>query len=80
MAIFRQVHTDFWTDSKVSDNFTPEDRYFMLFLLTNPSTNMIGCYEISKKNMAFLLGYSIDTVNSLVLRFTNVHKIMLYSQ
>lgn len=51
MAIFRQVYIDFWTDSKVSDNFTPEDRYFMLFLLTNPSTNMIGCYEIRIVNL-----------------------------
>lgn len=80
MAIYRQVHTDFWNDSKVSDNFTPEDRYFMLFLLTNPYTNMIGCYEISKKNMGFLMGYSIDTVSSLINRFVNIHHVIEYDE
>ena len=78
MAIYRQVQIDFWTDSKVSDNFTPEDKYFMLFLLTNPATNMIGCYELSKKNMSYLLGYSIETINSLIDRFTRIHQIILY--
>ena len=28
MALFRQIHTTFWNDVKVQEDFTPEDRYF----------------------------------------------------
>lgn len=48
MAIFRQVHTSFWNDVKVQEDFTPEDKYFFLYLLTNPQTKQIGVYQITK--------------------------------
>ena len=62
MAIFRSVHLSFWTDTKVVDNFTPEDKYFMLYCLTNSYTNICGCYEISIKQMSLDLGYSKESV------------------
>ena len=49
MAIYRSIQMSFWTDSKVVDEFTPEDRYFYLYLFTNPHTNLAGCYELSLK-------------------------------
>ena len=36
MAIYRQVHTNFWTDAKVLDDMTPEDKYFLLILINKP--------------------------------------------
>lgn len=27
MAIYRNVQLSFWTDNKVEDDFTPEDKY-----------------------------------------------------
>ena len=33
MAIFRNVHITFWTDPKIVDDFTPEDKYFYIYLL-----------------------------------------------
>ena len=68
----------FWTDTKITDDFTPEDRYFYLYCLTNPHTNIIGCYEISVKQMADELGYSRDTVIALLKRFKEVHKVVDY--
>ena len=78
MAIYRSVHTTFWTDTKVSDNFTPEDKYFMLYCLTNNYTNLIGCYEISIKQMAYDMGYSRESVEHLLHRFINNHKVINY--
>lgn len=78
MAIYRNVHTTFWTDTKVSDKFTPEDKYFMLYCLTNNYTNLVGCYEVSIKQMAYDLGYSKDSVEHLLDRFINVHKVIDY--
>lgn len=78
MGIKRIVDTSFWTDGKV-DEFTPEDKYFMLYLLTNPFTTQLGIYEISIKQAAFQLGYSMDAVKALIDRFENKYGILIYS-
>ena len=79
MAKYRHVHTTFWQDPKVTEELTPEDRYFYLYLITNPNTTQIGIYPITKKQMAFDLGYSIESINSLMDRFVNHHKLILYN-
>ena len=78
MAIYRNVNITFWTDTKVADDFTPEDKYFMLYCLTNSYTNLCGCYEISIKQMAIDTGYNKETIEKLLERFKNIHKVILY--
>lgn len=80
MAYYRTVSNSFWTDAKVVDDFTPEDRYFYLYLLTNPHTNLCGCYELSFKQAADEMGYSKDVVERLINRFIGVHKLIDYSK
>ncbi|MDN3229510.1 DnaD domain-containing protein [Priestia megaterium] len=80
MAKYRQVHTTFWQDPKVLEEMTPEDKYFYLYLLTNPNTTQIGIYQITKKQMAFDLGYSTESVNSLLHRFITLHKLIKYNE
>ena len=80
MALYRTVSVGFWTDGKVADDFTPEDRYFYLYLFTNPHTNLCGCYEISIKQIVNEIGYSSDSVGNLVKRFEAVHKVIRYSK
>ncbi|MBQ9911951.1 MAG: hypothetical protein IJM49_02870 [Firmicutes bacterium] len=69
----------FWTDPKIDEDFTPEDKYFYLYLLTNPHTNLCGCYEIGFKQMARETGYNEDTVKHLVNRLEAVHNVIRYS-
>lgn len=78
MAIYRNVSMNFWTDSKVDDEFTPEEKYFMLYLLTNPHTNILGCYEISMKQMERETGYNMDTINRLLGRMQDTHGVIRY--
>lgn len=78
MAYYRTVNIDFWQDVKIVDNFTPEDKYFMLYLLTNPKTNLIGCYELSKRTAATETGYNKETVERLLNRFKDVHQVIDY--
>ena len=80
MAIYRNVQLSFWTDNKVEDDFTPEDKYFYLYLLTNPQTNICGCYEVSYSQMTNQTGYNKDTVNRLIDRFENIHKIIKFNK
>lgn len=80
MAIFRNVNMSFWTDTKVADDYTPEDKYFMLYCLTNNYTNIIGCYEISLKQMSNDLGYNKETVEKIIERFKVKHKTIDYDE
>ena len=78
-GIRRMVDTSFWTDSKV-DDFSPEDKYFMVYLLTNPFTTQLGIYEISIKYAAVHMGYSTDAINVLLDRFENKYRMIRFSK
>ena len=78
MANYRNISINFWTDPKVDDEFTPEDKYFYLYLLTNPHTNICGCYEISMKQMIRETGYNEDTILRLIKRMETTHNVIMY--
>lgn len=80
MALYRCISQEFWGDAKVSDEFTPEDKYFYLYLLTNPYTTISGCYELSFKRASTELGYTADTVERLIDRMQNVHGVLRYNK
>ncbi|PFW92250.1 replication protein [Bacillus pseudomycoides] len=79
MAVYRPVQVSFWQDAKVIEEMTPEDKLFNLYLRTNPCTTQIGVYQITKKQMAFDLGYSMESINALLDRFENHHKLVKYN-
>ena len=79
MALFRHVRTEFWRDAKVLEEMTPEDKLFFLYILTNGNTTQIGIYKIPKKQIAFELGYSVESINTLIDRFENHYKIIRYN-
>ena len=80
MAIYRNVQMSFWTDTKIDEDFTPEDKYFYLYLFTNPHTNLCGCYELGLKQASRETGYNEDTIARLIDRFENVHNVVAYSK
>lgn len=74
MAKFRKVQTSFWDDEFV-ENLSPEDRYFYLFLLTNPMTTECGIYQITIKKMSFYTGYNYEAINNILKRLIASGKI-----
>ena len=80
MAVKRIVDTGFWNDNKVVDLFSPEDKYFMLYLLTNPHTTQLGIYQFNRRVMAFEMGYSLEAVTVLLDRFETKYGIIKISQ
>lgn len=74
MAEWRKIHTKFWRDAEILD-MTPEDKLFYLYILTNPSTTAVGCYEMPLKIAVLELGYNIETITQLIDRFTRYGKI-----
>ena len=79
MALYRPIHVTFWQDPRVIEEMTPEDKLFYLYLITNPKTTQVGIYQITKKQMAFEIGYSTESINALMDRFENYHKIIKYN-
>ena len=80
MAKFRYVQSNFWDDENLLDEFTPEDKYFYLFLLTNPRTKQCGIYGITIKQIEFYTGYNRESIELLIDRFENKHKKIRYNQ
>ncbi len=78
MAIYRNISLSFWTDQKVEDDFTPEDKYMYLYLLTNPYTNICGCYEISIRQISRQIGYNEESVERILYRLEYTHKVIVY--
>ena len=60
--INRVVSTSFWEDETIVNDFSPEDKYFYLYLITNPHTSQLGIYKLVPKTAAFELGYSKEAV------------------
>ena len=74
MAVFRKIHTSFWSNPFTQD-LTPEQKYFYLYLITNDKTKQCGIYEITKRQMCYDTGYNIDTVSKLLEYFISSKKI-----
>lgn len=78
MAIYRNIQMSFWTDAKIADTFTPDEKLMYLYFLTNPHTNLCGCYEISSRQIAFEIGYKRDQVEKLIQSLQE-KRVIVYS-
>jgi len=78
-GLYRQFYSSFWSDPSIIDSFSPEDRYFYMYLITNEHTNLCGIYEISLKQISFDTGYSSETVKALIDRFQGHLKRIRYN-
>lgn len=76
MAIFRKIHTQFWSDPFVQ-SLSPEKKYFYLYLLTNEKTKQCGIYEITPRQISYDTGYNVETVLVLLEFFIGVGKILV---
>ena len=72
---YRKIHESFWTDPDVEE-LTPEQKYFYLYLLTNPATNQIGLFEFSERRASFETGYNKETIEKLLQHFEDTGKIV----
>ena len=80
MAIFRNIHTSFWEDSKVQEDMDIHEKYFFLYLLTNPHTSQIGCYEITIRQMQYETGLDKSKIELYLERFEKELGIIEYSK
>ena len=70
----RLIDTELWNNEDIIEYFTAEDKYFWLYLLTNPHNNICGVMKASPVLIARDMGYSKESIQNLLYRFENVHK------
>ncbi|NNU78335.1 DnaD domain-containing protein, partial [Clostridium estertheticum] len=75
MAKYRQIYTEFWSDSFVLE-LVPEEKFFYLYLLTNTKSTQSGIYEISPKFISIETGYDKVIVAELLKKFCDYKKIL----
>lgn len=78
MGVKRVIDSDFWKDDKVIDEYSIEDKYFMLYLYTCPNSELLGMYKLPLKIISFETGYTIEIVRVLLDRFQNKYNIIIY--
>lgn len=78
-GIYRSISSTFWTDPKVAE-FSAEDRYMMLYLLTNPRTTLAGTLELNYRQIAFEIGHSVESAVCIIRRLDEKHKIIMLSE
>ncbi|MCY3024919.1 hypothetical protein [Aerococcus loyolae] len=79
MTVRRVVPTSFWRSLEALDHYSQEERYFALYLMTNPKCSQVGIYSLPKRLIAFETGLSLDQVDRLLDRFSQDFKKIAYS-
>lgn len=72
----RMIDTELWNNEDIIENFTAEDKFFWLYLLTSPHNNICGVFKNSPALIARDMGLHKDTIINLLYRFENIHKLI----
>ena len=75
MAKYRQIYTQFWSDSFILE-LTTEEKLFYLYLISNSKTTQSGIFELSNKIIAIETGIDVETVEKLINKFCEYNKIL----
>lgn len=78
MAKFRSIHTEFWNDTKVVDDFKKDDKFLFLYLLTNTQANQLGCYELSLSQICRDTGYKNAKVIEILKNLEQNLNVIVY--
>ena len=76
----RVISTGIWEDDLVLNDFSPEDKYFFLYILTNQYTTQLGIYHFPIKKVALEMGYSEDAIKVLLDRFETKYDLIKFSK
>ena len=78
MSVKRVVDTSLWSNVRLVNEFSAEDKYFMLYILTNQYVRQCGIYKLPKRIISFEMGYTVEAIECILDRFQNAYKIIAY--
>ena len=73
MDVKRSINTRIWLDSWF-ETLTPDEKLVWFYLLTNPTTNMLGIYEVSLKRISSDTGLKNGQIVTIMESFERVRK------
>lgn len=71
------INTDFWVDQYIH-SLKSEMRYFYLYLLTNPHTNITGIYQVPVDYMAVETGLTSEKIINSLKELEAAGKLIYY--
>jgi len=74
MSKQRYINTKIWEDAWFS-NLDQIEQLVFIYFLTNPMTNIVGAYEISKKTISVSTGLEMRTLDEILGRFKKDKKV-----
>lgn len=74
MSKHRVVKSDFWVDEYIEE-LSKLERYFFLYLLTNPNTNILGIYKNTFKRMIFETDFERPEIEEILAKFSEDDKV-----
>ena len=80
MAIYRTLYTKFWEDDKILDEMSMEEKFFYIYLLTNPRVKQCGCYGISFHQIFLQTNISKENAKKIIERFEKELNLVKYSK
>lgn len=80
MAIYRTLYTKFWEDDKILDEMSMEEKFFYIYLLTNPRVKQCGCYEISFQQIFLQTNISKENAKRIIEKFEKELNLVKYSK
>src|SRR5574343_988321 len=75
MAKLRSINTQLWKDDFVAD-LEPDANLFFVYLITNPSVTIAGCYQISVREIAFDTGLERDKIRHILAKFEDQGRVL----
>ncbi|MBU3101541.1 MULTISPECIES: DnaD domain protein [Clostridium] len=75
MAKYRQIYTEFWSDTFVLE-LDSQEKLFYLYLLTNTKSTQCGIFQISPRLISLETGYDKVLVAELLKKFCDYKKIL----
>jgi len=79
MAVYRSLYTTFWQDPFIIERSTDE-KFFYIYLMTNPKTSICGIYELSLSVAALETGFTKAKVETLIDKFQREYHKIIYSK
>lgn len=75
---YRSIACCFWSDPEIIEQFTPDEKLFYLYLLTNEHTEICGVYRVLKKHIMVETGFTREVVDNLLDRFQDKYDKIIY--
>ncbi len=81
MSVAKQriINTKFWNDSYIA-GLSPPEKVVILYLITNPLTNISGVYELPPRRAPFDVGIADEEMAVVFMKFEADGKLVCLTQ